>query len=99
MNVELVVTVVVSLFGSGGIVLWMLNRIAKNKDERKEEESQIEEIIRNQKKLQEGLVMALENDKVIFTSLRTHEINGESKEQEKKMDTYFLSLLKEKGEK
>jgi hypothetical protein len=44
-----------------------------------------------------GLVMALENDKVIFKSLRTHEINGESEEQEKKMDDYFLSLLGTKG--
>jgi hypothetical protein len=45
-----------------------------------------------------GLVMALENDKVIFKSLRTHEINGESEEQEAKMDEYFLSLLGGEGE-
>ena len=48
--------------------------------------------------IQTGLVMALENDKVIFKSLRTHEINGESEELEKEMDHYFLSLLSAKGE-
>ena len=42
--------------------------------------------------------MALENDKVIFKALRNHEINGDSEEQERKMDEYFLSLLMERGE-
>ena len=44
-------------------------------------------------KLQEGLTMALENDLVIFKALRTHEINGESEEQEEKMKKYFIGLL------
>lgn len=51
------------------------------------------------KAIQEGLIMTLENDKVIFKALRTHEINGESEEQERKMDSYFLSLLKDKERK
>ena len=37
--------------------------------------------------------MALENDLVIFKALRTHEINGESEEQEEKMKKYFIGLL------
>jgi hypothetical protein len=42
--------------------------------------------------------MTLENDKVIFKALRNHEINGESENQEEKMDEYFLSLFKHNGE-
>ena len=69
--VTLIGTVVACPFGSGGIVLWCLNRIAKKIDGR---------------------------DKVIFKALRNHEINGDSEEQERKMDEYFLSLLMERGE-
>lgn len=92
-KVTLIVTVFVCLFGSGGVVLWLLNRVAKRNDEHNCYGRDIKEIKNIIHRIQDGLVMALENDKVIFKSLRTHEINGESEEQEKKMDAYFLKLL------
>jgi len=97
-ELTLVATLAVCLFGSGGIVLWLLNRLAKKSDDRLCYAKDLKEIKATITKIQMGLVMALENDKVIFKSLRTHEINGESEEQEKKMDDYFLSLLGSKGE-
>ncbi len=97
-EITLIATLAVCLFGSGGIVLWLLNRLAKKSDERLGYAKDLKEIKGTIGKIQMGLVMALENDKVIFKSLRTHEINGESEQQEKKMDEYFLSLLGSKGE-
>ena len=97
-ELTLITTLAVCLFGSGGIVLWLLNRLAKRSDDRHLYAKDLREIKATITKIQMGLVMALENDKVIFKSLRTHEINGESEEQEKKMDDYFLSLLGSKGE-
>lgn len=96
MNATLITTIVVCLFGSGGIVIWCLNRASSKVDEKNGTRKAIDEIKASMKAIQEGLVMTLENDKVIFRALRTHEINGESEEQERKMDTYFLSLLKDK---
>lgn len=92
----LIGTIIVCLFGSGGIVIWFLNRIAKNFDSREQAYRDIEEIKKSLKTMEDGLVMALENDKVIFKALRTHEINGESEEQDTKMDQYFLSLVHDK---
>lgn len=92
----LIGTIIVCLFGSGGIVIWFLNRIAKNFDSREQAYRDIEEIKKSLKTVEDGLVMALENDKVIFKALRTHEINGESEEQDTKMDQYFLSLVHDK---
>jgi hypothetical protein len=97
-ELTLIATLVVCLFGSGGIVLWLLNRMAKRSDDRLGYAKDLKEIKSIIGAIQMGLVMALENDKVIFKSLRTHEINGESEEQEAKMDEYFLSLLGSKGE-
>ena len=85
------------LFGSGGIVLWGLNRIAKIKDDRNLSRKDVEEMKRTLSQLREALVLALENDKVIFTALKTHRINGESEGQERKMDRFFLSLMKKGG--
>lgn len=96
MNATLITTIVVCLFGSGGIVIWCLNRASSKVDEKNGTRKAIDEIKASMKAIQEGLVMTLENDKVIFRALRTHEINGESEEQERKMDSYFLSLLKDK---
>ena len=91
-----IVTVVTCLFGSGGIVIWVLNRNAKKHDEKdttKKDLCEIKEYIRT---LQRGLTMCLENDSVIFNALKTHQINGDSELQEKKMQAYFLSLLEER---
>jgi hypothetical protein len=95
----LIATVAVCLFGSGGIVIWLLNRHARKADGMDEKSKTLERISDKLEIVQEGLVMALENDRVIFKALRTHEINGESEEQEKKMDQYFISLLEHKGKK
>lgn len=40
-------------------------------------------------RIAEGLHIGLENDRVIFKAFRENKINGESEEQEKKMDQYF----------
>ena len=93
MSAQDVVTITVCLFGSGGIAVWLLNRMAKVADERNTVAKDIREIKETLMKLQEGLTMALENDLVIFKALRTHEINGESEEQEEKMKKYFIGLL------
>ena len=98
-ELTLIGTLSVCVFGSGGIVIWFLNRAANKNDEKHSCEKGIRDIKDTLHVVQAGLVMALENDKVIFKSLRTHEINGESEEQEQKMDDYFLSLLSTKGEK
>lgn len=96
MNATLITTIVVCLFGSGGIVIWLLNRASAKADRNNSTLKAIDDIRSSMKAIQEGLIMTLENDKVIFKALRTHEINGESEEQERKMDSYFLSLLKGK---
>lgn len=90
-----IATVVTCLFGSGGIVLWVLNRQAKKHDERDTTRKDLKEIKEYIKTLQRGLIMCLENDSVIFNALKTHQINGDSELQEKKMQAYFLSLLEE----
>lgn len=89
-----IVTILVCLLGSGGVVVWCLNRIAKKSDERDELIRDVTEIRSSLMALQRGLIMCLENDKVIFHALRTHQINGDSELQVKKMDSYFLSLIK-----
>lgn len=96
-ELTLIGTITACLFGSGGIVLWFLNRLAKKHDERERYGNDIRDIKKTIHLVQAGLVMALENDKVIFKALRTHEINGESEEQEQKMDDYFLSLIGPEG--
>ena len=93
---QTVVTILVCLFGSGGIAVWLLNRMAKVSDDRNQTAKDIKEIKGILDKLQDGLSLGLENDMVIFNALRTHEINGESEAQEKKMEKYFISLLSRK---
>lgn len=93
----LIGTITACLFGSGGIVIWFLNRVAKSFESREKAYADLEEMKKIMKTIEDGLVMALENDKVIFKALRNHEINGESEEQEEKMDKYFLSLFHDKG--
>ena len=97
---SLIAAIAACLFGSGGLVIWLVDRNAKKRDGRDSGRKDLMEIKQGLGKLQDGLTMALENDRVIFRALRTHEINGESEEQERKMDKYFISLLgsKEDGE-
>ena len=71
-----IATIICCLFGSGGIVMWGLERYAKRKD------NQMDEI-------KEGIKLGLENDAVIFKALRENKINGESEAQEAKMNKYF----------
>lgn len=95
-RITAIVTVIVCLFGSGGIVLWFLNRIAKKHDARDTTAKDVREIKDAMQTMQKGLIMCLENDCVIFNALKTHQINGDSELQEKKMKAYFLSLLEER---
>ncbi len=69
-------TIAACLFGSGGIVMWVLDRWAAKKDA-------------GLKEIKEGIRLSLENDAVIFKALRDHKINGESEAQEEKMNDYF----------
>lgn len=73
---SIVATIIVCLFGSGGVVMWFLNRWASKKDAGLNE-------------IKEGIRLGLENDAVIFKALRDHKINGESEAQEVKMNNYF----------
>lgn len=95
-KITAIVTVVVCLFGSGGIVLWFLNRLAKKHDAKDSTAKDLKEIKGYIQTLQKGLIMCLENDCVVFNALKTHQINGDSELQEKKMKAYFLSLLEDK---
>ena len=81
-----VVTIAVCLFGSGGIVIWVLNRHAQ-KDGMRQDITDIKDCLHE---LKEGLLLALQNDKIIFEALRKNSINGESEKQDKRMDEYFL---------
>ena len=71
-----VTTLFCCLFGSGGVVMWGLDRYARRKDNHMDE-------------IKEGIKLGLENDAVIFNALRKNNINGESEAQEKKMNEYF----------
>ena len=93
---SMIAAIAACLFGSGGLVIWLLNRRAGRSDRQDMTAKTLNSISIDLKKLQDGLVMTLENDRVIFRALRSHEINGESEEQERKMDRYFISLLNEK---
>ncbi len=75
-TVTLIVTLISCLLGSGGIVMWVLNRWATKKDA-------------GLKEIKEGIKLGLENDAVIFKALRSHQINGESEAQEEKMNEFF----------
>jgi hypothetical protein len=75
-TVKLVVTVLCSLCGSGGLVMWAIERFTKSRD-------------RHMDEIKEGIRLGLENDSVIFKALRENKINGESEAQEKKMNNYF----------
>ena len=90
---QIITTIAVSLCGSGGIVLWLLNYITRRISEKDQSTKDIKDIKEDLKRLQSGLVMCLENDCVIFHALKTHQINGDSEKQEEKMRLYFLSLL------
>ena len=90
---QIITTIAVSLCGSGGVVLWLLNHLSKKISDRDQTAKDIKDIKEDLKRLQSGLVMCLENDCVIFHALKTHQINGDSEKQEEKMQNYFLSLL------
>jgi len=96
-TLTVVATVLVCLFGSGGIVIWVLNRMARKHDANDSTAKDLIEIKAFMQLLLKGLIMCLENDCVIFNALKTHQINGDSEKQEKKMNDFFLSLLKEKN--
>ena len=96
-TLTVIATVLVCLFGSGGIVIWVLNRMAKKHDFNDSTAKDLIEIKASMQLLLKGLIMCLENDCVIFNALKTHQINGDSEKQEKKMNDFFLSLLKEKN--
>ena len=85
---------------SNGVLLAMLNRKWKKKDqcnddilEMKDEilelKDGIKKVFRLLDRIGTGLNMGLHNDRVIFKALRDNSINGESEAQERLMDEYF----------
>lgn len=89
-----VLSVISSLLGSGGIVVWFLNRKQKREDKAEAEAAALAEKREKAQKqwqdhVMEGLKLGLENDAVIFKALREHKINGESELQEQKMNQFF----------
>ena len=85
---------------SNGVVLAMLNRRWKSKDQCNHEISQMKDgmselqgdtkkLFKLMDRLGAGLNIGLKNDKVIFKAFRENCINGESEIQEKIMDEYF----------
>ena len=67
----IIVTIVTCLFGSGGVVIWVLNRHAKKHDDKDTTKKDLREIKEYIKIMQKGLIMCLENDCVIFNALKT----------------------------
>jgi hypothetical protein len=85
---------------SNGVVLAILNRRWKRKDQRNDEISllkdemsfmgdDIKKLFKLLGRIGKGLDIGLKNDKVIFKAFRDNSINGESEAQERVMDEYF----------
>ncbi|PKL12367.1 MAG: hypothetical protein CVV52_10370 [Spirochaetae bacterium HGW-Spirochaetae-8] len=85
---------------SNGVLLAMLNRKWKKKDqcnddilemkgEISEVKDNVEKIYKLLDRLGKAMKMGLDNDRVIFDALRKKQINGKSEEQERLMDDYF----------
>ena len=78
---------------SNGVLLAMLNRKWKKKDQCNDDILQMKDDIRKLFKVLDrlgaGLNIGLKNDRVIFNAFRKNAINGESEAQEKVMDDYF----------
>lgn len=89
-----VATIISSLVGSGGIVMWLLDRKQKKEEKLEAKRQKIEDARRKKEEEQQqhildGIKLGLENDAVIFKALREHKINGESELQEQKMNEFF----------
>jgi len=89
-----IATIISSLVGSGGLVVWFLDRKQKREEKAEEARKQLEEARQKREEEQqqhilEGIKLGLENDAVIFKALREHKINGESELQEQKMNEFF----------
>lgn len=78
--IKLFATIVVATLSSGGVVMYYLKKHDRVKD-----------LERKFDRLAEGVNLGLENDVVIFKALRSGHINGESEEQEKKLNEYFFN--------
>jgi hypothetical protein len=72
------------ILGGGGIGLYLLKR-----------KDTVVDLCQRVDRLAEGLRIGLENDVVIFEALRKKDINGNSKEQERKMQAYFAKCTAE----
>jgi len=74
---------------SNGILTAILNRKWKHSDGASEMRSDISQLYQMVDRLGRGLCLGPENARVIFQALGKHAINGESEEQEKKIEAYF----------
>lgn len=76
--IKLVTAIFAGVFASGGVFMYYIKK-----------HDRLNDLLIKYERLAEGLKLGLENDKVIFKALREGHINGESEEQERKMDKYF----------
>jgi len=80
---------------SNGVLLAIMNRRWKKRDQNVEEltelKADIDKLFRLMDRLGAGLTIGLRNDKVIFKAFRNNSINGESEVQDKIMDEYFTN--------
>lgn len=72
------------ILGGGGIGLYLLKR-----------KDTVVDLCKRVDRLAEGLRIGLENDMIIFEALRKKDINGNSAEQERKMNAYFAKCTAE----
>ncbi len=99
-NIVIVALITGCVSLSNGVVLAIMNRKWKKKDQCSDEISELKNEIAEVKhdfkkifklldRLGDGLDIGLKNDKVIFKALRKNSINGDSEIQERIMDEYF----------
>ena len=76
--ITLIAVVATASLTSGGVVMHFLKK-----------HDRVRELEKKFDRLSEGVQLGLENDIVIFKALRIGHINGESEEQERKLQQYF----------
>ena len=89
-----IISAVVTLI-NGPLLLHMIARNAKKRDEIRELRSDVGKLYKLVDRIAAGLTLGLKNDKVIFDALRKNSINGDSEQQEHLMEQYFTECTVE----
>ena len=77
----------IAIEGQSNVALRALEKAAANIRDYHTYHSYVEE---NTKYIIEGLVLALQSEQIIFQALRTHKINGESEEMDRRINSFLL---------